>query len=86
MMQESIFISDETDGFPETDYTGHCQTLDVTLSNDILKQLPAYNGIYQLINLVNGRPSWILEDSNKGIWFSQGRNEWVLGDKGLFLS
>ena len=60
--------------------------MDVTLSNDILKQLPAYNGIYQLINLVNGRPSWILEDNNKAIWFSQGRNEWVLGDKGMFLS
>ena len=53
----------------------------VTLKNDALNYQPGINGTYFLSDIVNSKPSWTLNDNNKGfnqaIWYVD--NDWAIG-------
>ena len=53
-----------------------CQTVIVSLKNNVLAIYESYQGIYQISETVYGQPSWIKDD--KAIWYTEV-NSWVIG-------
>ena len=59
-----------------------CQTIKITLKNEVLSNMKAYHGIYKKSASINGKPSW--KSQSKAIWFNQGRfgrYQWKVGNQ-----
>merc|ERR1711971_1139581 len=54
-----------------------CQTIKITLKNEVLTHHGEYQGTYEMSTSVNGKPSWTSQ--SKAIWYIQNRNMWVIG-------
>ena len=53
-----------------------CQTVIVSLKNNVLAINEIYQGIYQISETVNGQPSWKKDD--RAIWYTEV-NSWDIG-------
>ena len=53
-----------------------CQTIKITLKNEVLSNMKAYHGIYKKSASINGKPSW--KSQSKAIWKCQ--NDWWIGN------
>ena len=54
-----------------------CQTIKITLKNEVLTHHGECQGTYELSESVNGKPSWTSQST--AIWFFQDRNVWMIG-------
>ena len=55
-----------------------CQTIKITLKNEVLTHHGECQGTYETSALVNGKPSWTSQST--AIWYSQDDNDWQIGD------
>ena len=63
-----------------------CQTIVITLKNDVFLNQPIYNGtIYQRAGKVNGKTNWISTSNNYALWYTSNAN-WMIGDVALLGS
>ena len=63
-----------------------CQTIVITLKNDVFLNQPIYNGtIYQRAGKVNGKTNWISTSNNYALWYTANAN-WMIGDVALLGS
>ena len=53
-----------------------CQTVIVSIKNNVLAIYEIYQGIYQISETVNGQPSWKKDD--RAIWYTEV-NSWDIG-------
>ena len=54
-----------------------CQTIKLSLKNDVLFHLPNFEGTYEMSTVVNGHPSWI--SSTNAIWSNPDNpTNWVI--------
>ena len=55
-----------------------CQTIKLSLKNDVLFHLPNFEGTYEMSTVINGHPSWI--SSTNAIWSNPDHpTNWVIG-------
>jgi hypothetical protein len=57
-----------------------CQNLILILKNEAFEEQGSRQGIYQVSDFVNEKPSWISNKSGQAIWYVQEYNEWGIGD------
>ena len=57
-------------------YAEQCSTAIVTLKNGVLESQGSYQGMYQISDPINGKPSWTLDPF--AIWYSL-QNAWLIG-------
>ena len=55
-----------------------CQTIKVSLKNDMLEHQSQRQGTYQRSSEINGRPSWISE--SQAIWYMPKWKKWAIGN------
>ena len=55
-----------------------CQTIKITLKNEVLAHHGECQGTYELSASVNGNPSWTSQ--SKAIWYIQDGNTWEIGN------
>ena len=64
-----------------------CQTIVITLKNDVFLNQPIYNGtIYQRAGKVNGKTNWISTSNNYALWYNAEGDGWMIGDVALLGS
>ena len=68
--------------FLNIDLGCECQTLILSLKNDVLFRYPQAQGIYQRSGKIVGKPTWISEKTNKAIWYTAPGMDWAIGDIG----
>ena len=66
-----------TNIFHLDDYATQCPTVNVTLNNGALASRGEFQGLYQISNQTNGKPSWTLDPY--AIWYSLEYG-WLIGD------
>ena len=54
-----------------------CETIDITLENDVLESHGERVGLYEKSSQVNGRASW--SSTSQAIWFVDSLNRWAIG-------
>ena len=59
------------------DYATQCPTINITLNNGALASVGQFQGLYQISNQTNGKPSWILDPY--AIWYSLEYG-WLIGE------
>ena len=59
------------------DYAEQCSTVNVTLNNGALASVGQFQGLYQIYDPYNGKPSWTLDPY--AIWYSLEYG-WLIGD------
>ena len=64
--------------FSTADELLSCQTIKITLKNEVLTHQGDCQGTYELSAIVNGKPSWT--SLSKAIWYSQVDNDWEIGN------
>ena len=57
-----------------------CQNVILILKNEAFEEQGSRQGMYQVSDFVNEKPSWISIKSGHAIWYVQEYNEWVIGD------
>ena len=55
-----------------------CQTIKITLKNEVLTNHGQFQGIYEISAPVNGKPSWTSQSS--AIWYIPDYNMWTIGN------
>ena len=55
-----------------------CQTIKVSLSNEVLSKQASRQGVYQKSATVNGKPSW--ESTTQAIWYEPYYRKWAIGE------
>ena len=55
-----------------------CQTIQITLKNEVLTHHGEYQDTYEMSASVNGKPSWTSQST--AIWKSQDYNGWMIGN------
>ena len=63
--------------FDGGDCCGHCETITITLENNVKHASGDREGIYHYSSMVNGRPCWT--SSSQAIWYDQQLNNWNIG-------
>ena len=63
--------------FDGGDCCGHCETISVTIENNIQAAQGGREGIYHNSSMVNGKPSWT--STSQAIWYDQNFNDWNIG-------
>ena len=66
-----------TNIFHLDDYATQCPTINITLNNGALASVGQFQGLYQISNQTNGKPSWTLDPY--AIWYSL-ENDWLIGN------
>ena len=52
----------------------------ITLQNHAFAYQGKSQGVYQIFNIVNQRPSWIFKENSKAIWYVPIYDDWAIGD------
>ena len=65
--------------FSVADQVQSCQTIKITLKNEVLIHQEENQGTYELSASVNGRPTWTSQQST-AIWWVPDHNIWVIGE------
>ena len=56
-----------------------CQTLIVSLKNDVLFRYPERQGIYQRSGKIVGKSTWVSSLAEMAIWYSSVNLDWQIG-------
>ena len=55
-----------------------CQTLILSLKNDVLFRYPQAQGIYQRSGKIVGKPTWISSLAEMAIWYDSANMDWMI--------
>ena len=60
-------------------YRSKNSILTVTLKNDVLESQKEFQGTYEISEMVNDMPCWILHENKKAVWYDIADNTWAFG-------
>ena len=65
--------------FYVVDNLQYCQTIKITLKNEVLTHCGQCQGTYEKSASVNGKPSWTSQ--SKALWYNPSGDKWMIGNQ-----